>query len=126
MKVSWSALAQMLATHHLTCGRPRYVRALVFYGKVTEAMYDMKIGPSLCLWFPALFGAKAVICLTCKNYAFESKFSGRVLSIIRLVQSAVTGLATGERDEAVLYDEDDASHYTDEELSSLGFVQEKS
>lgn len=126
MKVSWSALAQMLATHHLTCGRPRYVRALVFYGKLTDWLYDTKIGPSLCLWFPALFGAKAVICITCKSYAFESKWSGRVLSSLRSVQALRTGVPAMEGDEAVLYDEDDASHFTEEELKLLGFNPEVS
>lgn len=123
LQLSWSATAIMLLTHAAECGRPRYVRTLLFYGPSLEGMYQTRFGSALAELFPALFGAKAIVCLTCRSYAYDGRFAGKILNVVRDVRTYLSG---EDLDEIILYDPEDLKGLTEKERKALGFAEEES
>jgi len=85
----WGPIPAMLTAHPMTCGRPRYMRGTIGWTPSTvDILTDTKGALKstlnmLYVLFPALFGAKVVVCMTCNELEFVSPMARKLFHLIR-------------------------------------------
>lgn len=86
---AWGKLASMVCRHSDTCPRPRYIRGRIGWTPgCIDALTDTTEGTKKFLTFvyalfPALFGGRVVVCVTCNDMVFLSGMARKMYNFLR-------------------------------------------
>jgi hypothetical protein len=122
LTVVWPVEVNFILDHSLNCGRPRIVRAVMFYLPIFGQLFDNN---TLFRWLGStilsLIGGRCLYCVTCGEMVFLSKFKAFIFYLIHrgmlLINPGLDYI-----DEYFLYEENDINKFSEEEKVRLGIV----